>query len=71
MLITGKADVTVGDLTVAVSIRGGGLVLTTPSTRMSLGASGTGKIGTAGGPTVVFTLAGVEGTTAVLDISTE
>ena len=71
VLITGKADVTVGDLTVAVSIRGGGLVLTTPSTRMSLGASGTGKIGTAGGPTVVFTLAGVEGTTAVLDISTE
>lgn len=71
VLITGKADVTVGDLTVAVSIRGGGLVLTTPTSRMSLGASGTGKIGTAGGPSVVFTLAGVEGTTAVLDIGTE
>lgn len=71
VLITGKADITVGDLTVTASIRGGGLVLTTPSSRMSLGASGTGKIGTAGGPSVVFTLAGVEGTTAVLDISTE
>lgn len=71
VLITGKADVTVGELTVTVSIRSGGLVLTTPSTRMSLGANGTGKIGTAGGPSVVFKLAGVEGTTAVLDISTE
>ncbi len=71
VLITGKADVAVGDLTVTVSIRGGGMVLTTPSSRMSLGANGTGKIGTVGGPTAVFTLAGVEGTTAVLDISTE
>ncbi|MFD0205766.1 MULTISPECIES: hypothetical protein [Saccharothrix] len=71
VLITGKADITVGDLTVKVSIRGGRLVLTTPSTRMSIGASGSGKFGTAGGPTVVFSLAGVEGTTAVLDISTE
>jgi hypothetical protein len=71
VLITGKADITVGDLTVTASIRSGGLVLTTPFSRMSLGASGTGKIGTAGRPSVVFTLAGVEGTTAVLDISTE
>jgi hypothetical protein len=71
VLITGKADITVGELTVTVSIRGGGMVLTTPSSRMSLGANGTGKIGTEGGPTAVFTLAGVEGTTGVLDISTE
>ncbi|SES07539.1 hypothetical protein SAMN05216188_12151 [Lentzea xinjiangensis] len=71
VLITGTADVVVGDLAVRVSIRGGGMVLTTPSTRMSLGQDGTGKIGTAGGPTAVFTLAAVEGTTAVLDIGTE
>ncbi|WP_434445416.1 hypothetical protein [Lentzea sp. E54] len=71
VLVTEKADIVVGNLTVAVAIRGGGMVLTTPFSRMSLGANGTGKIGTAGGPTVVFTLAGVEGTTAVVDINTE
>lgn len=71
ILMIGKDGVTVGGLTFAVSICGDGVVLTTPSSRMSLGVNGTGKIGTAGGPSVVFTLAGVDGTTAVLDISTE
>ncbi|MEJ2853368.1 MULTISPECIES: hypothetical protein [unclassified Saccharothrix] len=71
VLVTGKADITVGELTVTVSIRGGRMVLTTPSTRMSIGPNGMGKIGVAGGPSVVFVMTEVQGTTAVLDISTE
>jgi hypothetical protein len=71
VLITGKADIAVGDLTATVSIHAGRVLLTTASTRMSFGPGGIGKIGTLGGSSVVFTLAGAEGTTAVLDISTE
>ncbi|ANZ41643.1 hypothetical protein BBK82_42545 [Lentzea guizhouensis] len=71
VLVTGKADITVGQVTVTAAIRGGRMVLTTPFSRLSIGPGGTGKIGATGGPTAVFVMSDVDGTTAVLDISTE
>ncbi|KOV87242.1 hypothetical protein ADL03_07895 [Nocardia sp. NRRL S-836] len=71
VLITGRTDITVGDLTVTTSIRGGRLMLATSFSRMSISQGGTGKIGTADGRGTVFVLSDVEGTTGVLDISTE
>jgi hypothetical protein len=71
VLISGKTDITVGEVTVTVSVRGGRIILATPSIRMSIGANGTGKIGTGNGPGVVFEPVEVQGSTAVVDIRTE